>query len=116
MSLTREINMPPLSNLSISHQATPVQSPVPQQEQYAPSPVPMPVPMQVPVQVPLSQNPAASIQSWAGETVQQPRPVQPQAQGPPMGGMWNPNMGIKFGTGQAPKPGTWNPSSGIKFG
>lgn len=76
----------------------------------------MPQPQQA-VQIPAEAN----IQSWAGETMQQPRPVQPQQN--PVGGMWNPDIGIKFGGppgpssgGQGRTPGTWNPNSGIKFG
>ncbi|KAF4981377.1 hypothetical protein FZEAL_2807 [Fusarium zealandicum] len=109
----REINMPPLSSLNISHKATPAQSPAPPHQEPTHSYAP---PQQPPQSV---QSPAeASIQSWAGETMQQPRPVQPQQA--PMGGMWNPGMGIKFGgasggSGQPPS-GTWNPNAGIKFG
>jgi programmed cell death 6-interacting protein len=42
----------------------------------------------------------------------------------PAGGMWNPEMGIKFGgppSGQptpqgGPKAGQWDPNSGVRFG
>lgn len=129
----REINMPPLSSLNISHKPTPVQSPMPPHQEpahYAPPPHQEPAHSYAPPEPARSyasppppqpvQSPAeASIQSWAGETMQQPRPVQPQQA--PMGAMWNPGMGIKFGgsaggSGQPPAPGTWNPNSGIKFG
>ncbi|EWG50643.1 hypothetical protein FVEG_09799 [Fusarium verticillioides 7600] len=109
-ALEEEINMPTLSNLNISHQQPPAQSPMPSHQDpshsYAPPQQP-PQPVQSPAQ--------ANIQSW-GETVQQPKPVQPT----PVGAMWTPGMGIKFGqsggSGQPPAPGTWNPNSGIKFG
>lgn len=46
--------------------------------------------------------------------MQQPQPVKP------MGGIWKPAMGIKFGggpgEGQQGQPGTWSPNAGIKFG
>ncbi|KAK7420562.1 pH-response regulator protein palA/rim20 [Neonectria magnoliae] len=114
-ALEEEINMPPLSSLNISHQPTVTQSPAPRDPiPYASHPMPQP---QQRVQSPAE----ASIQSWAGETMQQPRPVQPPQN--PMGQMWNPEMGIKFGgppgpgsAAQARAPGTWNPNSGIKFG
>ncbi|KAM0496540.1 hypothetical protein ACHAP8_007440 [Fusarium lateritium] len=118
-ALEEEINMPTLSNLSISHQQAQAQahahahaqaqSPMHSHQEpvhsYAPPQQP-PQPVQSPAQ--------ANIQSW-GETVQQPKPVQPQQ------AAWNPGMGIKFGqssggSGQPPTPGTWNPNSGIKFG
>ncbi|KAH8714548.1 BRO1-like domain-containing protein [Ilyonectria robusta] len=113
-ALEEEISMPPLANLSLSHKATPAQSPAPQERSgYANQP--MPQPQQA------VHSPEASIQSWADETMQQPRPVQPQQN--PVGGMWNPDIGIKFGGppgpssgGQGRAPGTWNPNSGIKFG
>ncbi|KAM0193014.1 hypothetical protein ACHAPI_007963 [Fusarium lateritium] len=106
----REISMPTLSNLNISHQQPQAQSPMPSHQEPAHSYAPPQQPPQ-PVQSPAQAN----IQSW-GESVQQPRPVQPQ-QAP----MWNPGMGIKFGqssggSGQPPAPGTWNPNAGIKFG
>ncbi|EEU44046.1 uncharacterized protein NECHADRAFT_98498 [Fusarium vanettenii 77-13-4] len=132
-ALEEEINMPPLSSLNISHKSTPIQSPMPPHQEpahYAPPPHREPVHSYAPPEPARSyasppppqpvQSPAeASIQSWAGETMQQPRPVQPQQA--PMGAMWNPGMGIKFGgptggSGQPPAPGTWNPNSGIKFG
>jgi programmed cell death 6-interacting protein len=116
-ALEEEINMPTLSNLNISHQQAQAQSHVHAQSSmpshqepahsYAPPQQP-PQPVQSPAQ--------ANIQSW-GETMQQPKPVQPQQAAP----MWNPGMGIKFGqssggSGQPPAPGTWNPNAGIKFG
>lgn len=119
----REINMPPLSSLNISHNATPVQSPAPSHHdsyfhpQHQPPSQHQPPPQrQIPQHQPVHSPAEASIQSWAGETVQQPKPVQP----PPPGSMWNPSMGIKFGgpasgSGQG-QQGTWNPGSGIKFG
>ena len=77
------------------------------------------------MQRPAVHSPAeASIQSWAGggDAVQQPQPMQPPAN--PMGGVWDPSMGIKFSGGGGAAPGasggqasgTWNPTSGIKFG
>ncbi|CAG1959414.1 unnamed protein product [Fusarium graminearum] len=122
-ALEEEINMPTLSNLNISNQQAQAQaqaqahahaqaqSSMPSYQEPAHSYAPPQQPPQ-PVQSPAQ----ASIQSW-GETVQQPKPVQPQQAAP----MWNPGMGIKFGqpsggSGQPPAPGTWNPNAGIKFG
>ncbi|KAH7120210.1 BRO1-like domain-containing protein [Dactylonectria estremocensis] len=110
-ALEEEINMPPLASLNISHQPAQAQSPATQEQN------PYANPMHHSQQS--VQNPEASIQSWAGETMQQPRPVQPQQN--PVGAMWNPEMGIKFGVPPGPgsgkqTPGTWNPNSGIKFG
>jgi programmed cell death 6-interacting protein len=114
--------MPSLGNLNLSHKHAQAQghpvanygSPMPQQGHPG-----MPRPA-------VHSPAAASIQSWAGggEAVQQPQPVQPPAN--PMGGVWDPSMGIKFasggsasgaaGGGQSSGSGTWNPASGIKFG
>lgn len=135
----RELSMPPLSTLNLSHNHAPLQSPpaaqfqpsqasyfsrepVTQQHPSSPQRHPVHVPRQ-----PISNPVEASIQSWAGERVQQPQPMAPQAN--PMTTMWNPAMGIKFGGSGPPVPGnddrtqqgergsgTWNPNSGIKFG
>ncbi|EWZ89268.1 pH-response regulator protein palA/rim20 [Fusarium oxysporum] len=110
-ALEEEINMPTLSNLNISHQQPPAQSPMPPHQDPSHSYAPPHQPPQ-----PVQSSAQANIQSW-GETVQQPKPVQPT----PVGAMWTPGMGIKFGqssgsSGQPPAPGTWNPNSGIKFG
>ncbi|KAK2601857.1 pH-response regulator protein palA/rim20 [Conoideocrella luteorostrata] len=157
-ALEEELSMPPLSTLNLSRNHTPLQSPAAmpyQQSQssyFAPEPMatqqhPNPharvhahphaqpiSPQQQPIATArqsISSHAEASIQSWAaGDTVQQPQPLAPQAN--PMSSMWNPAMGIKFnsggGGGGGPPPttgrssqqgsgsGTWNPSSGIKFG
>ncbi|TWU73918.1 pH-response regulator protein palA/rim20 [Metarhizium rileyi] len=137
-ALEEELSMPPLSTLSLSHSHTPLQSSA--AAQYQPSQpsyfVPEPAARQHPsspqrqhghvARQSMSNPVEASIQSWAGDTVQQPQPVAPQIN--PMTTMWNPAMGIKFGGGGPPAPGndhgqqggsgstTWNPSAGIKFG
>ncbi|KPM43452.1 pH-response regulator protein palA/prr-1 [Neonectria ditissima] len=113
-ALEEEFNMPPLSSLNISHSPAPAHNPAPQDQiAYTNHPAPQQQRVQSPAE--------ASIQSWAGETMQQPRPVQPPQN--PMDQMWSPEMGIKFGGppgpasgGQARTPGTWNPNTGIKFG
>lgn len=149
--LEEELNMPPLSNLNITHQqaaqapsgfaAHPVAHQPAQHDQYQPSyqqpyqpsyqqPPPQQQHYQQPQQQPLFSRPAvqspaeASIQSWAGQTQQQP--VQPQVQPQPgqtpspMPGTWNPSMGIKFGGppagGSQGGGGTWSANSGIRFG
>ncbi|EFQ34852.1 BRO1-like domain-containing protein [Colletotrichum graminicola M1.001] len=146
-SLEEEISMPPLGSLSIGR--SPVHSPTgsnydPRSQSYFNASV---VPGTAPQQQQQQQqqgsarhSPAeAHIQSWAGSTVepQHPRP------GASMAGMWQPDMGIKFGgqpggasvpapasangqppaqnmanqpSQQQPQGGTWNPGSGIKFG
>lgn len=112
--------MPPLSNVNISHNPSPVQTPAAQYQPPSNSPyVHDQAPPMPPQNVPIPQQ--ANMQSWAGDTVQQPRPMQPAANA--MGGMWNPELGIRFGNAAPPKPnqaqgggGTWNPGSGIKFG
>lgn len=84
----------------------------------------------------------AQIQSWAREdNAQPPEQPQPRMVPPPLQGMWQPDMGIKFapspaaggggGAGQsgaggqanaqgggngAPIGGKWDPSAGIRFG
>lgn len=134
----RELSMPPLSSLNLSRNHTPAHSPAatayqPGQHSYFAAELPaqpaggLPSPQrQQPAARHAVQSPAeATIQSWAGgEAVQQPQPVGPPAN--PMGGIWNPAMGIKFGGGGGPGPdgqgqgqgqgGTWNPNGGIKFG
>lgn len=138
ITVFRELSMPPLSNLNLSRNHTPLQSPAAagyQQSQpsyFAPEHVAQQhpsSPQRQPVHVArqsISSPVEASIQSWAGDTVQQPQPVAPQAN--PMTTMWNPAMGIKFGASGPPPQGndrgqqggggsaTWNPGSGIKFG
>ena len=91
--------MPPLSNLNISRGQSP-----PQADQY------------------YSQPSQANVQAWAPETdvqdnVQQPQPVAPAQN------VWNPNMGLRFGSpaqgqqqSRQPQDRTWNPASGIRFG
>ncbi|KAJ3488961.1 hypothetical protein NLG97_g6089 [Lecanicillium saksenae] len=125
-ALEEELSMPTLSNLNISRNHTPVHNGPPQgmyqqhpQQSYYGG-------MQQQQGGPVE---AAAIQSWAGAggNVQQPQPMPPVAN--PMGGMWTPNSGIKFGGGpsqpgssntgdgqQQPGQGTWNPNAGIKFG
>jgi programmed cell death 6-interacting protein len=105
--------MPSLGNLNLSHnqpQTPPVANYAGQQSHAG-------------MQRPAVHSPAeASIQSWAvGDAVQQPQPMQPPAN--PMGGVWDPSVGIKFGGGGpttggsgGQAPGTWKPGSGIKFG
>lgn len=99
----RELNMPPLSNLNISRNQTPVHA----AGNFGGAPQTY------------NQPAEAAIQSWAGsgEGVQQPQPMQPPANP----SMWNPSMGISFGgppsSGQGQDgPGTWKPGSGIRFG
>lgn len=119
LMISRELSMPPLSNLNLSRNHTPVHgasaSLYSQNQQY------MPKDGMAPHQSP----PAAAIQSWAaaGDNVQQPQPKQPPAN--PMGGIWSPGMDIKFGggpsggqqgDGQGQQKGVWKPGSGIKFG
>lgn len=133
--------MPPLSNLSLghnqgqaAHDAAEVSYHTNQQAHYGTNhggvhgqhaaPPPPTYPPQQSARLPTRQavqSPAeVSIQSWAGEAVQQPQPVQPSAN--PAGGVWNPTLGIKFGApslgpgGQGQQGGTWKPGSGIKFG
>lgn len=95
-ALEEELSMPPLSNLNISRTQTPQHA---HQQGFA-------APQQ-------AAPPVSAIQSWASEDVQQPQPTNPM-------GVWNPNMGIKFGNSQngnqSGGSGTWNPSGGIKFG
>lgn len=140
-ALEEEINMPTLSTLSLSrNQPSPPQSPTTkapcQQAQasyFAADPVPARLsrapspPQQQALQASrqfITSPAEASIQSWAGDGVEQPQPVAPQRTPMPMAAMWNPAMGIKFGGG-GPPPGqskqdggstTWHPGSGIKFG
>ncbi|KFY06408.1 hypothetical protein V491_08649, partial [Pseudogymnoascus sp. VKM F-3775] len=57
-----------------------------------------------------------------------PQPQQQQNALPPgpVAGMWNPEMGIRFGGSpapaadgkkqQQPQPGVWDPSAGLRFG
>ncbi|KAM0744259.1 hypothetical protein ACQRIT_001573 [Beauveria bassiana] len=133
-ALEEELNMPTLSNLNISRNHTPVHNAPPQsmyqqqeaQSMYQQQPQHQAYSSGMPQQG--GPGEAAAIQSWAGAggNVQQPQPMPPVAN--PMGGMWAPGAGIKFGAGQSqaggggggegqqPAPGTWNPNSGIKFG
>lgn len=123
--------MPTLSNLNISRNHTPVHNAPPQgmyQQQAQPPPAQQGY--YGSAQQPGGPVEAAAIQSWAGagDNVQQPQPMPPVAN--PMGGMWTPGAGIKFGggqpqtggssgtegQGQGQNQGTWNPNSGIKFG
>lgn len=102
-----DLSMPPIGNLTIKQQQShPVTEPrqlrpntrLAQNEQ---SPLPAPVPTRV-----------------STAPMQPPGPVQ---------GMWNPDIGIKFGgpgptspgmqsPGQKPPGSAWDPSSGIRFG
>ncbi|TIC97966.1 pH-response regulator protein palA/prr-1 [Colletotrichum higginsianum] len=145
-SLEEDLSMPPLSSLNINR--SPVHSPTgssydPRSQSYfSASVVPSTTQQQQQQQQSQPQQPPtrhevhspveAHIQSWAGSTVepQHPRPAAAMA------GMWQPDMGIKFGgqpgasasapapapapasaSGQSPpQGGTWNPASGIKFG
>lgn len=93
-ALEEELSMPPLSNLNISRTQTPQQQHQHQHQQQYDSP---------------NGPPAAAIQSWAEQGVQQPKPTNPM-------GVWNPSSGIQFGESQGGQSGTWNPNSGIKFG
>lgn len=132
--------MPPLSSLNISHNPSPVPTPATQYQQEppasnspfvndqgianAPSVISSPQNGQAPISQPALVPQQANVQSWASDNMQQPRPMQPQANA--MGGMWNPDIGIRFGGGspissppaqnQPQGGGTWNPGSGIKFG
>jgi programmed cell death 6-interacting protein len=140
--LEDELNMPPLSNLSIGKQKH-TQPPAPTgswnatsnyQHQSQPQiqeesayhggqPAVASPPRQQ------AHSPAeAHIQSWvpAGETVA-PQPQQPRAN--PMQHMWNQELPLKFSNsssssvanpappqGNKPPSGTWDPSTGIRFG
>ncbi|KAI1091491.1 BRO1-domain-containing protein [Rostrohypoxylon terebratum] len=144
--LEDELNMPPLSNLSLGAQQSHMQQPVPsassstyglddgtsfqaQRQQQLQNPF-----MSPPTQPrqPVQSPPEARIQSWApaGETVA-PQPQPPRAN--PMQGVWNPGAGIKFAStppvsdvGQAGGSstqqdkravgGTWDRNSAIRFG
>ncbi|KAG6025463.1 serine/threonine protein kinase prr1 [Claviceps citrina] len=147
-ALEEELMMPPLSSLNLSGDRSPLQqSPVADSDRQhtrqasclTSEPVtagdthhdPVSSPRRsVSTARPLLGSPAeASIQSWAGTSggnVQQPQPQVPKAN--PMTTMWNPAMGIKFGSSGGSVPsagdshgqqgkasGTWNPNSGIKF-
>lgn len=120
--LEDELNMPPLSNLSLGTQQGHVQQPVQptgpslngwdaaayqgqQQRQSQSSFLPPPTQPRQQVQSPLE----AQIQSWApaGETVA-PQPQPPRAN--PMQGVWNPGVGIKFAN--TPPPAGAASSSG----
>lgn len=123
-----EIAMPPLSSLSIGQpQAhTPqaiYQSPTSPVQQFYANAGPAPM-------APMSPPAEARIQSWAREDDAQP-PEQPQPRSvQPLQGMWQPDMGIKFGPssnssgsgqgsatgGSGPVGGQWDPSAGIRFG
>ncbi|OTA91726.1 hypothetical protein M434DRAFT_397004 [Hypoxylon sp. CO27-5] len=112
--LEEELNMPPLSNLSLGAQQSHVQQPVQptgpslngwdaagyqgqQQQQSQSSFLPPPPQPRQQVQSPLE----AQIQSWAStsETVA-PQPQPPRAN--PMQGVWNPGVGIKFASTPPP--------------
>lgn len=121
--------MPPLSSLSLGQQQGPpqptYQSPVSPQQYYqnaGPAPV-----------APMSPPEEARVQSWAREDdAQPPEQPQPRLSMPPLQGMWDPGMGIKFaggpgggpgggGQGSAqggngPVGGKWDPSQAIRFG
>lgn len=144
--LEDELNMPPLSNLSLGGQQSHMQQPVPsassstyglddgtsyqsQRQQQPPNSF-----MSPPTQPrqPVQSPPEARIQSWApaNETVA-PQPQPPRAN--PMQGVWNPGAGIKFAS-TPPIPdasqaggsntqqdkravsGTWDRNSAIRFG
>lgn len=125
--------MPTLSNLNISRNHTPVHNTAPNvyQQQHQPQQHHQQgYYQQMPQQQPGGPVEAAAIQSWAGAggSVQQPQPMPPVAN--PMGAVWTPAAGLKFGgggpaqagqsgsgsEGQPQNPGTWNPNAGIKFG
>jgi programmed cell death 6-interacting protein len=134
MLVYRDMDMPSLGNLNLSHNHGSSQNagmpgygvPSPQTHGGHQGMPAMPPPQRSGMQSPAE----ASIQSWAGggESVQQPQPMPPPAN--PMGGVWEPSMGIRFGgpgggppggagAGQAQQQGpagTWKPGSGIKFG
>ncbi|GAB0138870.1 serine/threonine protein kinase prr1 [Epichloe bromicola] len=123
-ALEEELSMPPLSALNLSRNQTPPQSPVAAPYQHPASPQRQPVST---ARSSLANPAEASIQSWAGNNIQQPQSQAPQAS--PMTTTWNPAMGIKFGANagglaragdghgqQGSSSGTWNPHSGIKFG
>lgn len=144
-NIPRELSMPTLSNLNISRNHTPVHTASPgiyppqqqqqhqyQQQQQYHQPQQQQQPQSYfgsPAQHQAGPAEVAAIQSWAGagDNVQQPQPMPPVAN--PMGSMWSPAGGIKFGSGpsqpggnsgaegqnKAPQ-GTWNPNAGIKFG
>lgn len=126
--------MPTLSNLNLSREHPPAYgaqavSTLEYEQTQAPRLAPEPSPsrqtpsMTRPVQIPAE----ATIQSWAAGGVQQPVAVPPNPMG---GGIWNPAVGIKFGSGPGategpgqgqpsqggPRGGTWDPNAGIRFG
>lgn len=125
--LEAELEMPPLSTLSLSKPASSHANLQAAGNYFSPQHQPP-----LSQQAAQGQQPVPSLQepplrSCATHTVapQQPRPVAPT------GTRWTPDMGIKFGTpeaglvaspeknrssGQQPISGTWKPESGIRFG
>jgi programmed cell death 6-interacting protein len=101
--LSSELNLPPLSSLSLQHQAPPPQQyRPPSQTQHAPPPH---------LQTPRSYNTRSSSHHSLAQEI--PAPVATRAapvaqMSPPLGGImpttWDPAMGIKFG-GAGPQPG-----------
>ncbi|PHH92967.1 hypothetical protein CDD83_3125 [Cordyceps sp. RAO-2017] len=132
-ALEEELSMPTLSNLNLSHNHTPMHSPPATASGYEPNQQPFYAaesvsPQQAPtLQRPLQRTAEATIQSWAAGGAQNPQSM-PSVANPQGGGVWNPAMGIKFGSGERPEgqgqaqpPGgprtsTWDPNAGIRFG
>ncbi|PLB37277.1 putative pH signal transduction protein PalA [Aspergillus candidus] len=95
------ISPPHLRPYNNAPPAQPIPQPVPQA-----APQPPPQVVHPPVQPPVQPSPAAR-----SEPLTAPQPTRANSRPPMAPGMWNPEMGIRFG-GQ---PGTWDPSKGVKF-
>ncbi|KAL5346048.1 pH-response regulator protein palA/rim20 [Pseudogymnoascus australis] len=114
--LESDLSLPPLSSLSLQNQAQQQQQQPAQQAHSSHSSrsqreEPMPAPI-------ATRNPAPPPQP---QQQQQQPPLQPG----PVAGMWNPEMGIRFGGSpapagdgkkQQPQAGVWDPSAGLRFG